>query len=374
MLIISIVIIILYLLLIGSFTIGFDKVKPILLEDIPTKTNFSIVIPFRNEAENLPDLLDSILGLNYGKYKFEILFVNDHSEDNSENLIRSKLSKTKIDYSILINNGQSSSPKKNAITKAISESKYDWIVTTDADCKLPKYWLDTFDCLIQKNDTKFIVAPVTYHNIISFFKRFQLLDFLSLQGVSIGSFGIKKPILCNGANLAYSKTLFIELNGFEGNTHISSGDDIFLLEKTISKHSECIHYLRSEHAIVKTLAQPNLKSLLSQRIRWASKTSSYNSLFAKLTGIITFLMNGFLVCAPLLVLAGFVSLKLLMYAFIIKFCIDFLLLFKTARFFNQETSLASFFFSSFIYPFFSVYVVFISVFRGYKWKDRTYNK
>jgi len=374
MLIITIIIVILYLLLIGSFTVGFDKVKSMTLEDIKSEIDFSIVIPFRNEAESLPDLLDSILELNYAKHKFEILFIDDNSEDESVKLISSKLNKTKIDFAILTNDKNSKSPKKNAITKAVTQAQYKWIITTDADCKLPKYWLDTFDCFIQKNDTKFIVAPVTYHQASSFLKRFQLLDFLSLQGVGIGSFGINKPILCNGANLAYTKTLFLELDGFKGNSHISSGDDIFLLQKAIEKDPKQIHYLKNENAIVKTAPQPNFKSLVSQRVRWAAKTSSYNSLFGKLTGIIVFLMNGFLVCSPLLVLANFISLKILTYTFFIKFCIDFLLLFKTARFFNQDSYLASFLFSSFIYPFFSVYVVFISVFKGYKWKDRTYTK
>ncbi|MBR9844816.1 MAG: glycosyltransferase [Algicola sp.] len=374
MLIITIVILLLYLLLIGSFTFGFDKVKTIPLEDLKAKIEFSIVIPFRNEANYLPDLLDSILELNYDKHKFEILFIDDHSEDNSVELIRRKLNKTQIDFRILTNENPSASPKKEAITKAISQSKYEWIVTTDADCKLPKFWLDSFDCFIQKNDTKFIVAPVTYHNSTSFLKRFQLLDFLSLQGVSIGAFGINKPILCNGANLAYTTSLFFDLKGFDGNSTISSGDDIFMLQKAISKYPESIHYLKSERAIVTTAPQQNFKSLVSQRVRWAAKTSSYNSLFGKLTGMIVFLMNGFLVCSPLLVLAHFISLKTLGYVFIIKLSIDFLLLFKTARFFNQESYLASFIFSSFMYPFFSVYVVFISVFKGYKWKDRAYNK
>ncbi|WCO01345.1 glycosyltransferase [Psychroserpens ponticola] len=374
MLIITIVIIILYLLLIGCFTIGFDKVKSMPLEDIKPKIDFSIVIPFRNEAENLPDLLNSILELKYVKHKFEILFIDDDSEDESVKLIRSKLSNTKIDFTILTNDGKSNSPKKDAITKAISKSKFEWIITTDADCKLPKYWLDAFDCCIQKNDTKFIIAPVTYDQVTSFLKRFQLLDFLSLQGIGIGGFGIHKPILCNGANLAYTKTLFLELDGFNGNSHISSGDDIFLLQKIIGKNSKQIHYLKSESAIVQTAPQPNFKSLVSQRVRWAAKTSSYNSLFGKLTGLIAFLMNGFLVCSPLLVLANFISLKTLLYTFIIKFSIDFLLLFKTSRFFNQESHLTSFFFSSFIYPFFSVYIVFLSVFKGYKWKDRAYSK
>jgi cellulose synthase/poly-beta-1,6-N-acetylglucosamine synthase-like glycosyltransferase len=312
--------------------------------------------------------------LNYARHKFELLFVDDDSEDNSVELIRRKLSKTTIDFSIITNEQHSNSPKKDAITKAISQSKYEWIVTTDADCILPKYWLDSFDCFIQKNNTKFIVAPVTYFKATSFLKRFQLLDFLSLQGVSIGAFGIQKPILCNGANLAYTKALFLELEGFKGNSDISSGDDIFLLQKALPKYSDKIHYLKAESAIVQTAPQHNVKNLVSQRVRWAAKTSSYNSLFGKLTGIIVFLMNGFLVCSPLLLLANFITYKTLVYTFIIKFGIDFLLLFKTARFFNQESYLASFVFSSFIYPFFSVYVVFISVFKGYKWKDRAYSK
>ena len=192
MLIITIVIIVLYLLLIGSLTFGFDKVKSVPLKDIKANINFSIVIPFRNETESLPELLASIQELKYPKQKFEFLFIDDDSQDDSVKLIRSSLSKTQIDFNILVNETNSSSPKKNAITKAIKNSKYEWIVTTDADCVLPKYWLDSFDSFIQKNDTNFIVAPVTYFGITSFLKRFQLLDFLSLQGVTVGAFGIKK--------------------------------------------------------------------------------------------------------------------------------------------------------------------------------------
>lgn len=374
MLIITIVILILYLLLIGSFVIGFDNVKLSPPQNLTPEIKFSIVIPFRNEAECLPDLLTSIVDLKYPKHKFEILFVDDDSEDESVNLIRRKLSKTEIDFSILTNTKHCKSPKKEAITKAISQSKFEWIITTDADCILPKYWLDSFDCFIQTNDTKFIVAPVTYHNIASFLKRFQLLDFLSLQGASIGGFGMHQPILCNGANLAYKKSLFLDLNGFEGNDHISSGDDIFLLQKVTSKFPTHIHYLKSENAIVQTIPQLNFKALVSQRVRWAAKTTSYNSIFGKLTGLIVFVMNGFLVCSPLFVLANFISLKTLVYVFIIKLSIDFLLLFKTARFFNQESYLSSFFISSLLYPIFSVYVVFISIFKDYKWKDRPYYK
>ena len=82
------------------------------------------------------------------------------------------------------------------------------------------------------NNSVMMVGPVSY-NILkhSFLENFQLLDFLSLQAATLGGFGIKKPFLCNGANLAYKKTVFTKLNGFQGNENIASGDDIFLFEK-----------------------------------------------------------------------------------------------------------------------------------------------
>jgi cellulose synthase/poly-beta-1,6-N-acetylglucosamine synthase-like glycosyltransferase len=237
---------------------------------------------------------------------------------------------------------------------------------------LPKYWLDAFDCYIQSHEAKYIVAPVTYSKANSFFERFQILDFLSLQGATIGGFGIKKPFLCNGANLAYKKSFFLKIGGFEGNTNIASGDDIFLLEKAIKSDPKSVHYLKNLHARVKTLPEPNIKSLISQRKRWAAKTSNYNNLFGKLTGISVLFMNAFIICLTMITLAGIIQPKVLIYTFVIKFCLDFLLLYKTVRFFNQEQYLLSYFFSSIFYPFFSVFVAFASIFKGYEWKGRTF--
>jgi cellulose synthase/poly-beta-1,6-N-acetylglucosamine synthase-like glycosyltransferase len=219
-----------------------------------------------------------------------------------------------------------------------------------------------------------VVAPVTYYELDSFLKRFQLLDFLSLIGATIGGFGIGKPFLCNGANLAYKKALFLELNGFDGNNTIASGDDIFLLQKVIKEDKNAIRFLKSKAALVKTKPQQNLKSLISQRKRWAAKTSSYNSAFGKIVGLIVLLMNAVLVCGFILTLFSLLHYKLILYVFIIKSLVDFLLLFKTTRFLEQENHLSSFIFSSVLYPFFSVYIAFLSLFSKYKWKGRTFKK
>lgn len=375
MILASIIITVIYLVLIGGFIVGFDKVKIFNLEEVLAKTKFTVIIPFRNESENLPALLQSIKALKYPKNNFEIIFVDDASEDNSVNIINTWLiNNSQIDIQITNNKRKTNSPKKDAITTAISHSKNDWILTTDADCVLPQYWLNSFDECIQKTNALCIAAPVTYNKTGTFLSRFQLLDFLSLQGATIGGFGIKNPFLCNGANFGYKKGVFNQLNGFEGNTNIASGDDIFLLEKVLKHQPKQLHYLKSKQAIVTTKPQPSIKKLISQRLRWASKTSHYNNLFGKLTGLIVLLMNAFIVIAITCGISGAFSIKTLLYILFIKLNIDFLLIYKTAVFFNQKTILKSYFLSFLIYPFFSVYIAFISTFKSYKWKDRTFKK
>ena len=374
---IAVLITIAYLILIGYLIVGFDKIKRFALKDIPAKTKFTVVIPFRNEAEKLPMLLKSISELNYPKALFEIIFIDDESEDHSVEVIKTISKKVRIEetlISIIKNERKTKSPKKDAITAAILKAKHKWIITTDADCVLPKFWLDSFDEFIQQEDCELIVAPLTYSKSDNFLERFQLLDILSLQGSTIGGFGISRPFLCNGANLAYKKSLFNDLNGFDGNTDIASGDDIFLLEKAVLKHKSKVRYLKCEHAIVTTQPESTWKNLKHQRMRWAAKTSAYKNWFGKFVGIIIFLMNGGLMVFGLMTLIGIIKWKVFFYILIIKFAIDTLLLFKTALFFNQKESLKSYPLSFFLYPLFSVYIVFISVFKTYKWKGRPYTK
>ena len=381
MILVFILITLAYLALIGSFVLGFDKLKPFCLDDLEVKTKFSIIIPFKNEAENLEDLLISLSELKYPENLFEVILVNDDSDDDSVKIIQkvldtkfSKKNSTRTDVKIIDTDRKTISPKKDAINKGISIAKFDWILMTDADCIVPKYWLESFDAFIQRTDAYLIAGPVSYQKATTFLEGFQTLDLVSLVGATIGGFGIGKPFMCNGANLGYKKSLFKELNGFEGNTNIASGDDIFLLEKAIKKYPKQVLYLKSELAVVKTKPQSSLKDLVSQRIRWAAKTSSYSNFFGKITGLLVLLMNATVICGLLLVLIGLIHYKLLLYILVIKFSIDFLLIYKSARFFNQEELLSSYIFSCLIYPFFSVFVALTSVFSGYKWKGIYYNK
>lgn len=388
---IFIIVILLYLCLIGSLIYGFDRVEDFKLKDLKPKTKFSVIVPFRNEAANLPKLLDSLLKLNYPKSLIEVILVDDDSEDDSIELIKKVLDTKSFkkpldctstslsehaqrDIRIVKNNRTSNSPKKDAITTALKMAKHDWIITTDTDCILPKYWLDAFDECIQTNQPNCVVAPVTYSDGSLFLKRFQILDILSLQGATVGGFGLKLPFLSNGANFAYRKAMFESVDGFIGNYNLASGDDIFLLEKFKKENPKSVVYLKSEKAIVSTKPVTKIKSLIQQRLRWASKTSHNPNWFSKLVGLVVFLGN--LACIAILpiLFLGYVKPRIAVALLVIKFSVDFLLLFKTSRFFKQENLLFSYVWSCIIYPFFSVYIVVLSLFKSYEWKGRTFKK
>jgi len=379
-------IVICYSVLMLFFIIGFDKVRVFTSQEIEPKTTFSIIVPFRNEADNLPLLLQSIATLNYPKALFEIIFVNDASSDVSVEIIESFSKRNRAvfnkgldcarpDSVVLANQRTSNSPKKDAITTAIQQAKNNWIITTDADCILPENWLQTFNNFIQKKQPKMLVAPVTYQANNSFFNRFQLLDFLSLQGATIGGFGINKPFLCNGANLAYLKADFLQLNGFEGNNNIASGDDIFLFEKFVKAYPKQVQFVKSNQVIVKTFPVKTMNNLIHQRVRWASKSGNYQLGFGKLVGSIVFLTNLSLVVLCFSTVFQLVSYQQLVVFFGVKLLLDFSLFLKTAAFFGQKKEVyQSFLLSSVFYPFFSVVVVFMALFSSYQWKGRSFRK
>ena len=66
------------LLIIGMYRLPYFK---------PISTSnthfFSVIVPFRNEAENLMSLLHSFQKLNYPLHQFEIILVDDFSNDES---------------------------------------------------------------------------------------------------------------------------------------------------------------------------------------------------------------------------------------------------------------------------------------------------
>ena len=355
-----------YLLNIIWLIYGFTKVKTFENEKLQPKTKFSIIVPFRNEQENLPKLLSSIEKLNYPNDLFEVILVDDESN------CRLQIADCRLQISIINNIRNSNSPKKDAINTAIAIAKNDWIITTDADCLVQPDWLNTFDNFIQIKKTKMLAAGVFYKSTPSFLAAFQQLDLLSLQGTTIGSFGNNQAFMCNGANFCYQKAFFYELNGFDGNDTIASGDDVFLLQKAIQKDSKNVRFLKSELAIVQTGTENTWRNLFHQRVRWASKTGNYTSLYSKQLGVSVLVMNLFFVLGFGFWVLGILNLNYFIVLLFSKFLVDFMLLYKTSSFF--KTSLNYLFWGSLLYPLFCVLVGFYSFFGSYSWKGRRFKQ
>ncbi|KAF2079468.1 glycosyltransferase family 2 protein [Flavobacterium sharifuzzamanii] len=361
------VILAIYIVSISLLIYGFFRVKKYQKTDLKPQTSFTIIVPFRNEEENLPKLLESFSKLNYPTDLFEVILVDDAS------IKKFQVSSFRFQVSIIENIRISSSPKKDAITTAIQYVKTDWVITTDADCIVPEKWLLTLDNYIQQNKVAMLAGAVTYQCENSFLDHFQQLDLTSLQGATIGSFGLNKGFMCNGANFAYRKSLFEKLNGFDGNDKIASGDDVFLLQKAIEKFPDEVHYLKAQEAIVVTKPTENWKTLFHQRVRWAAKTSSYRSSFGKLLGLIVFFGNLSFVIGFFFLLFGIWSYPIFVLFAFSKFAIDCVLLSITNQFLTK-TRIKSLLLSSLLYPFFSSTVALYSLFGSYEWKDRQFRK
>ncbi len=370
---------ILYAILILYFIKGFENLKTqdISDQDDPIN-NFSILIPFRNEEQHLAKLLESLSCLNYPQQQFEILMINDDSNDGSVEIIeKSKALYPGLNIVLFDRNETGTSPKKEAIEQGVKTAKHDWIITTDADCLVPANWLTAFDQAISEQSTNLLVAPVSYKLDKGFVHKFQFLDFMSLQGITMGMFGKKghkliEPFLCNGANLCYRKKSFTEVNGFSGNEHFASGDDVFLLEKMQAAFPDKVAFLKAKDAIVLTKPKDTFKELMHQRIRWASKTVAYHHVSSKLVGLLVFLTNLGLVLGFILCLFGQLTWLHFGLVFLVKFNIDFVLIYKTSEFFEQKELMKSYFISSLLYPFFNVLIVVLSFTKNYTWKERRY--
>jgi glycosyltransferase involved in cell wall biosynthesis len=365
MIIVLYIITTIYCLAIVALIYGFTKVNSFYYVGLKPKTKFSIVVPFRNETENLPKLLDSFLKLTYPEDLFEVILVDDFSSEEY------RVQTFKLKVSVIKNVRVSNSPKKDAISTAIQSAENDWIISTDADCAVNENWLSALDNYIQLHDVSMIAGAVAYECENSFLHHFQQLDLASLQGATMGSFGLGKGFMCNGANFAYTKSFFQELNGFEGNVGIASGDDVFLLQKAIARFPEKVQYLKSENNIVVTKPLDDWKSLFYQRVRWASKTGSYQSRFGKGLGLVVFGGNLAWVLGFGFWVLGFILFQDIVLLFLLKFMVDAILIYK-ANLFLTKTKMRFLVSGSLLYPFFSTSVALYSLFGKYEWKGRRF--
>jgi cellulose synthase/poly-beta-1,6-N-acetylglucosamine synthase-like glycosyltransferase len=359
-----------YAILLLLYRRWWSKLKTTTVPDSFTaSTSFTILIPARNEEQNITGCLQSIQELNYPKKLVQVIVIDDFSDDRTAGVVKQFADVQVIELKDLLKE-KINSYKKKAIEVGVEQATGSYIVTTDADCVVPSNWLRNFAYIIQQTPTVFIAAPVAMKEESSAIKLFQSLDFLSLQGITAASVGAGFHSMCNGANLCYSKEAFYKVDGFKGVDHIASGDDMLLMHKLYKQFPNEVHYCKAADSIVLTNPVETIAEFFRQRIRWASKAGEYDDkrIFAVL--LLVYLLNAFLLI--LFIAACFNSglWILLVNSLLFKTAVELVFLTPVARFFRKEKLLLWF---PFAQPFHIVYTViagWLGKFGNYEWKGR----
>jgi len=334
-----------------------------------SNTYISIVIPFRNEIDNLEVLLDSFEKQTYSKENYEVIMVNDHSEDKGLEFLIKK--QKELSFKLVIKNLPDDKQfKKKAIEEGISIAKGNLIVTSDADTFRKENYLSRIASFYEKKKSSMIIMPVILLSGNNFLERFQVLEFLSLQWITASFAGNNNAILCNGANLAFEKEIFEKTGGFKNTPKVVSGDDFFLLMKLRNQKKSNISILLSKDVIVKTKSLSSLKEFVQQRMRWAGKAKYANNTSIYLTGSLNVLLSFYLILLPFIEY-NLTSFPLFTFLFwIVKICGDLLMLRKAGSFFNTKINLIDFLFSILYYPFYICSIFIFSLVLKPKWKGR----
>lgn len=362
-------------ILIENYRRWFLKIKPFISSSgVQPGISFTVIIPARNEEEQIEKCLKTVLAQNYPPHLFEVIVADDYSADNTAGIVKS-LQKQFSNLRLLqlekvLPHKQLNSYKKKAIELAIKEAKGDWIVTTDADCMVTENWLLNFNDFIQQHNAVFVAAPVKFVNTGSFVSIFQCLDFMSLQGITAAAVHHGFHSMCNGANLAYSKKVFYEVNGFKGIDNIASGDDMLLMHKIYVRFKKQVYFLFSPDSVVQTPPMQTWKDFINQRIRWASKADKFDDKRILTVLVFIYLFNLSFIIIPV---AAIWYKKLWFYWLAMmaaKTVIELRFMFPVARFFKEEKLLWWFPVMQPFHIFYTIVAGWLGKFGKYTWKGR----
>ncbi len=321
---------------------------------------------------------------SYPQELFEVIVVDDHSQDDTAVIVKKYATQNvKLIYLKDHVTSQLNSYKKKAIEIAIAEASGILIVTTDADCLLPKRWLETIATFYEEKKPAFIAAPVTIDCGLRFIEIFQALDFMTLQGVTAAVVHKKQMTMCNGANMAYERNAFYAAGGFAGIDNIASGDDMLLMHKIYKLYPDRVMFLYSKDAIVKTMPVHTIKEFFQQRIRWASKADKYDDKRILPVLLLVYIFNCLLLTLPIIAIFNNEGLstanchlstfEIWLLLLTLKTAAELFCLFSVATFFAKRSML---WFFPLMQPFHIVYTViagWLGKFGKYQWKERSVN-
>lgn len=358
----------LYLICIVAFTYGLYNLKERFFAfNKKSDVKVSVLIAARNEEKNIERLLKSIYNQSFEKELFEVIIIDDHSDDDTFSIIEN-FSKTYKDFNLKVFKADNEG-KKLAISQALHLAENELVLVTDADCVLKSTWIESIVDFYKRENCKMILAPVLLSPAETFFEKIQVLEHLSLIGSTAGSAEIGFPVMCNGANMAYERAAALECEKFRKDFNIASGDDMFLMEQFSKNYGhKNVRFLLSKSAIVETKTCKTISEFFRQRRRWVSKTKSYTSWKIIATALVVFFFN--LSIVSLFVSSFFIPALWSIYFLLtlLKFFIDYPLLKNITSFMNQGSLLRWTLPLEFIYPFYVVITAISGMLVNVKWK------
>ncbi|MCX7768630.1 MAG: glycosyltransferase [Flavobacteriales bacterium] len=235
----------------------------------------SIIIPFRNEARNLPRLFQSLSRLEKPeRLTVEWLWVDDHSEDDSVSLVENFILQNVLPgkSQILRSEGEG---KKAALKTGVYHAIHPWVLLTDADTLWPAGRLRALEELEITPEVRLISAAVTYTSETPWLFR---MEMEALVRAGAAFIGLGRPILCSGANLLCQRTAYLDCVEEIQNVPSPSGDDVFLMQCVTHRWgARSVKFLANPQLSVTTKGPHIWADFFFQRLRWASKTLYFRS-------------------------------------------------------------------------------------------------
>ncbi|MGQ9620505.1 MAG: glycosyltransferase [Bacteroidales bacterium] len=321
----------------------------------------SVIVACRNEETNLPYLLSDLARQDYPDELVEVIVVDDHSTDNTINTISEFRGIRNL--RILKNRGHG---KKAAIRTGVESSSSELIIVTDADCRTGASWISSLASLFASEKPAMIIGPVKLDEKKSLLNIFQHIEWLGLQGITAATAVAGNPVMCNGANIAFTKETFL-LNASLLHYNILSGDDIFLLH-AVKASGRKIIMLTDPDAMVTTSPVVSVSELLKQRARWISKAHAYTDILALILSSVVFLTVtdlGFLLAGSIINIQFF---PVFVAGFVLKSIADIILTGITAGLYKQKSFILWIIPLQIIYPFYLACIIFCLLPGLHDWK------
>lgn len=331
-------------------------------------TGISVIVPFRNELGNLQFLLESLCRQAYPSELYEVILINDHSDDGSEECAKFYC-ETHRNFRFY-HNGDCITGKKSALTVGIQNARYECIVTSDADCVMDENWLVAIASFYKRKNPDMIIGLVDMNAGLGFFNYFQELEFLSIIAVGAGAAAGERPLYCSAASLAYKRSLFLSFPD-PLRRSITSGDDTLFMLRLKKGRKHKVLLLKSRSAKVYTKKADSWKEFCDQRKRWVSKSRYYNDKAILYLGLMVFLINLVIIGSMALCFSR-LNYWLFPLVFTLKTLADYSFISNFLKFYGKRVSVLIFTLYEFIYPFYAVFFAVTGIFADYYWKGRKY--